>query len=105
MTTVGITGFEGFLGWHLRAYVHALPEFTVLGAGRSTFQDRQKLEEFVRRSDAIIHLAGLNRGEEKDIERTNLTLTKQLIQACEGSNSKPHVVFSNSIQFVRDTAY
>jgi len=105
MSTVGITGFEGFLGWHLRAYLHALPEFTVLGAGRSTFQDRQRLKEFVRRSDTIIHLAGINRGEEKDIEQTNVTLTEQLIQACEVSNSKPHVVFANSIQCEKDAAY
>lgn len=102
---IGITGIDGFLGWHLRAYLLANKFPSVLGADRKTFNDPKLLQEFVHSVDVIIHLAGMNRGTEVDIERTNITITEKLIYACTATNSHPHVIFANSIQAGRHEAY
>jgi len=105
MMRLGITGGDGFLGWHLRAYLHHRKDITVKVAGRPCFAAKQSLMDFVRGLDAVIHFAGMNRGEESEIERTNLALTHALIEACAAEAVSPHIVFANSTHFDRDTAY
>lgn len=105
MLRLGITGGEGFLGWHIRAHVHADKTVETVSAGRETFSNPAALVRFVQGKDAIVHLAGMNRGDEAEIERTNLGLTKALIDACERAQARPHIVFANSTHFGRDTAY
>lgn len=105
MLRLGITGGEGFLGWHIRAHVHADKTVDAVPAGRQVFANPAMLSEFVRDKHAIVHLAGMNRGEETEIEHTNLALTKSLIDACERTETRPHIVFANSTHFDRDTAY
>lgn len=105
MKHIGITGAEGFLGWHLRAYLHS-QGIAALCATRATFTSSEKLAEFAGQCDAIIHLAGMNRGDDAEIERTNVMLTEQLISACDAVGQRPHILFSNSTHVAtRDTAY
>lgn len=105
MKCIGITGAEGFLGWHLRAYFHS-QGITPLSATRTTFAASEKLAKFVGQCDAIIHLAGMNRGDDVEIERTNVALTEQLIAACVVTGRCQHILFSNSMHVAtRDTAY
>lgn len=105
MMRLGITGGEGFLGWHIRVHVHADKTVEAVPAGRKIFADPSALTEFVQGKDAIVHLAGMNRGDEAEIEHTNLGLTKALIDACERMQARPHIVFANSTHFDHDTAY
>lgn len=105
MVRLGITGGFGFLGWHIRAHVHADKEIEALPAGREVFADPDALTAFVRDKDAIVHLAGLNHGDEAEIETTNIALTRDLIEACEREQVRPHIVFANSTHSDRDTAY
>jgi UDP-2-acetamido-2,6-beta-L-arabino-hexul-4-ose reductase len=105
MRNVGITGASGFLGWHLRAHVHARRDVAVRHAGRMTFANEARLVDFVTGCDTIVHLAGMNRGEEAEIEHVNVSLTERLIAACEKAAVQPHVVFANSTHFDRDSAY
>lgn len=105
MVRLGITGGFGFLGWHIRAHVHADMDIEALPAGREVFADPDALTAFVRDKDAIVHLAGLNRGDEAEIETTNIALTRDLIEACERGQVRPHIVFANSTHSERDTAY
>ena len=105
MVRLGITGGYGFLGWHIRAYVHSDKEMEALPAGREVFADPQALATFVGGKDAIVHLAGMNRGDENEIESTNIALTRNLIEACERGQLRPHIVFANSTHSDRDTAY
>jgi len=105
MTRIGITGFHGLLGCHVRAYLHARPDASVLGADRETFADAGKLEGFVASCDAIVHCAGMNRGDDKEVASTNVALTQALISACERKNAKPHIVFPSSTHVDRATPY
>lgn len=105
MLRLGITGGLGFLGWHIRAHVHADGNIVADPAGRDAFEDPSSLAAFVRGKDAIVHLAGMNRGDEAEVERTNISLTQMLIDACEREHARPQILFANSTHFDRDTAY
>ncbi len=59
----------------------------------------------MRGCDAVIHLAGMNRGDERDIYRTNLRLTDELIEACRRNGSRPHVLLADSTHRDRESAY
>lgn len=104
-TRIGVTGAKGLIGWHLRSYLHGQPEIEAVPADRSAFASDEALGEFVSRCDAVVHLAGMNRGDDGEIERTNVDLVARLIRALEKSNSAAHVVFASSAHIDRDTAY
>ena len=105
MTTVAITGSSGFLGWHLRAHCHARPEMKIIEIDRHAFGDASRFQEIIRQADVVVHLAGLNRGEDQEIERVNVNLTRQLIATCQQTNAHPQVVLANSTHRDRETAY
>lgn len=102
---IGVTGANGFLGWHLRAFLHAQPEHTVVPFERDAFADRTRLRDQVAGCDAIVHLAGMNRGDETEILRVNTALAGDLVAACDAAGVRPHVVFANSTHAARDSAY
>ena len=105
MIRIGITGIEGLIGWHLHAFLHGRPDVEVVKADRATFASREALYNFVISSDAIVHLAGMNRGDQKVLAETNITLVNDLIEACERTDCKPHIIFSSSTHIFRDTPY
>ncbi len=105
MLTIGITGHCGFLGWHLRCRLNAEKDVRIAGLGRSGFSDPSVLRDFAATSNPIVHLAGMNRGSDADIEKVNLDLTRRLIDACTSASVAPHVIFANSTHADRDTAY
>ena len=107
MIKVGITGQSGFVGTHLYNTLGLYPEkFERTPFEDAYFSDTQMLEEFVRRCDAIVHLAAMNRHNDPQvIYSTNLGLVKQLISACEKTGSTPHILFSSSTQEERDNLY
>ena len=105
MTTFVVTGAGGFLGWHLRVYFHARPEFKIVGVDRSVYGDPKRFTEILRSADAVVHLAGMNRGNEQEIERVNVDLTTRLIGACRQADLRPQIVLANSTHCERDTAY
>ena len=104
---VGITGQAGFVGTHLYNTLGLTPDkFQRIPFEDSYFQEEEKLKEFVTQCDAIVHLAALNRHNDPDvIYKTNIELVRQLIVACEETNSKPHILFSSSTQEERDNPY
>ena len=102
---VGITGINGLLGWHLRCYLKMFPSVTTRGADRKTFQDTAALTSFVDSCDTIVHFAGMNRGEERLIEKTNVSLMEALLNTCKKHERRPHIVFASSTHIDRDTAY
>ncbi len=105
MTRIGITGAHGFLGWHLRAFLRAFPAIEVTAAGRDVMDDAQKLREFAGSVEAIVHLAGANRGDEKTVRQTNIDLAARLATACSAAGAHPHIVFANSTHSARASAY
>jgi UDP-2-acetamido-2,6-beta-L-arabino-hexul-4-ose reductase len=105
MSTIGITGASGLLGWHTRCRLLATSDTRVLAPGREIFDDDDALERFVGSCDAVIHFAGLNRGEDHEIRQVNLRLADSLVSACRRGAWRPHLIFANSTHHTRDTAY
>jgi UDP-2-acetamido-2,6-beta-L-arabino-hexul-4-ose reductase len=98
---IGITGSEGLLGWHLKSFLHG-EGVQVKSINR---QDYTQLGELVADLDVIVHLAGMNRGEDKEVYQTNIALTQALIEACQKNKTTPHILFSSSTHIDRDTLY
>ncbi len=107
MIKIGITGQAGFVGTHLYNTLGLGPDkFMRIPFEDAYFSDEGKLKEFVQNCDVIVHLAAMNRHNDPDVlYNTNLGLVKQLIEACETTNSAPHILFSSSTQEERDNLY
>lgn len=107
MLKIGITGQPGFVGTHLFNTLGLQPDrFERVPFEDAFFSDESKLKEFVQSCDAIVHLAAMNRHNDPEVlYQTNIGLVKQLIVACEETNSTPHILFSSSTQEERDNLY
>ncbi len=107
MIKIGITGQRGFIGTHLYNSLGLYPErFRRIPFEDQYFEDTHTLERFVAQCDVIVHLAAVNRhSDPKVIYETNMRLVKQVIDACESTQSTPHILFSSSTQEERDNPY
>ncbi|MFQ5481658.1 MAG: NAD-dependent epimerase/dehydratase family protein [Nitrospinaceae bacterium] len=105
MIRVGVTGPEGLIGWHLRCFLSGEENIEILLADRKTFADAAALDRWTRQVDAVVHLAGMIRGEDALVKSVNEKLAANLIAAFEQTGRVPHLIFSNSIHWTRDTAY
>ena len=103
---IGITGADGFLGWHLRCLLHGdTTEDTALPCDQASFADDSALDDLVATSDAIVHFAGINRGTNNEVLNGNLAITDRLIAALLKSGKAPHILFASSVQIERDNPY
>lgn len=103
---IGITGAGGLLGFHLRACLHARQGGSEIRlATRETFRDLAALDRFVDGLDAIVHCAGMNRGDEAEVEHVNGQLAESLTAALTRTGSRPTVAYANSTHQSRDTPY
>lgn len=107
MIKIGITGQAGFVGTHLYNTLGLQPDkFERIPFKDEYFQNEKVLQDFVSSCDAIVHLAAMNRHNDPEvIYKTNIGLVKQLIKACEDTQSTPHILFSSSTQEERDNLY
>jgi UDP-2-acetamido-2,6-beta-L-arabino-hexul-4-ose reductase len=105
MRTVGITGSRGLIGWHFSCFLAAQKGITLKRAHREEFENPALLRAFVESCDAIVHCAGMNRGEPATVSEANIRLTQTLVEALESANVRPHVLFTNSTHIDRPTAY
>lgn len=107
MLKIGITGQAGFVGTHLYNTLGLYPEkYLRIPFEDVFFTEKEKLNGFVQSCDVIVHLAAMNRHNDPEvIYRTNIGLVNQLIEACESTNSRPHILFSSSTQEERDNLY
>ena len=100
---VGITGINGFIGWHLCQYL-MLMDIEIIPFDRGYFDNYQKLKEFTERCDVIFHLAAINRHEDEEyLYQTNVDILNKLLENT-GLN-KPKIYFTSSIQEERDNAF
>lgn len=107
MIKVGITGSQGFVGYHLYQTLNLFKEeFSLINFERSFFEDFQNLDSFVASCDVIVHLAALNRHNDPDlIYNTNISLVRILKASLERTSSKAHLIISSSTQEDRDNLY
>lgn len=97
-----VTGAGGFLGWHLRCRLATYTDHDVVAVDRDTFSD---LPTLARAADAIIHVAGINRGTDEEVDAGNARLAETVASAARDASNPPRLIFANSIQAERDNPY
>lgn len=107
MIKVGVTGSNGFIGWHLCQTIRLYPgKFKLIEFKREWFNETKNLDIFVSNCDVLIHLAGLNRHDnENAIFNINVGLAEKLIESFNRTGFKGNVLFSSSIQEDRNNTF
>jgi UDP-2-acetamido-2,6-beta-L-arabino-hexul-4-ose reductase len=100
-----LTGADGFLGRHLRARLLAAGVDSVVCLSRLGFGDDGTLSRDLVGADAVVHLAGVNRGQPDDVERANEALARRLAQALRTSGGTPRLIYANSVHAGDNTPY
>ena len=90
-----LTGASGFLGWHTRVRLRATTDHETIPVTRSTWSD---LDRLVADADAVLHIAGVNRGPDGEVRDGNIRLAHDVAAAVLSSGARPRVVFANSVQ-------
>ena len=102
---VVVTGSDGLLGWHTRVFLSTHEHVEVIPCNRQTFNDDKALSECLNGADAVIHLAGMNRGDEAEVAAANVAIARRLADSCRSNSATPHVVYSSSTHIDGDSQY
>ncbi len=104
---IGITGANGFIGWHMRCYLATrkdVQEFRV--ADRKVFSELSKLNQFVEGLDVIVHLAGVNRASPDELVQGNIEPANKLVMALKETGNTSFLAYTSSTQtLMSDTPY
>jgi UDP-2-acetamido-2,6-beta-L-arabino-hexul-4-ose reductase len=104
MTTILITGANGFIGRNLAAHLKPRDDMRLhlydIGNSETEFRD------WVSEADVICHLAGVNRPQNvQDYESGNVGTIEHLCGILRTLGRNPHIIFSSSIQAELDNPY
>ena len=102
---VGVTGPNGFVAQQLIARLCRDNHLEPILWPRSAWDSPTELAQLAGQCDVIVHLAGMNRGQDQEIYETNVRLAQQLTQACLSARVTPHVVFASTTQREADNVY
>ncbi len=94
---VGITGANGFIGYHTYTYLKYTTNLEPIKLERDFINDVR-----LKDCDWVIHLAGMNRGDENEIYETNIQLTSDLEKNIEPDTK---ILFASSTQIGNDSLY
>jgi UDP-2-acetamido-2,6-beta-L-arabino-hexul-4-ose reductase len=98
---VGITGANGFIGWHLQCYLKSRNDIDeVRLAVRKTFASEAELKRFVEGIDFIVHLAGVNRAGPAELVRGNAEPAEQLVKVLSETGNTPFLAYTSSTQAI-----
>jgi UDP-2-acetamido-2,6-beta-L-arabino-hexul-4-ose reductase len=110
-----VTGAGGLLGWHASVRIHAQncaalfsdkPQpYELVRLSHADFDDTAKLDAAVTNAHAVLHFAGVNRGDDTVVEASNPDIATRLIDACQRAGNDPHIVYANSTHAKTDTPY
>jgi UDP-2-acetamido-2,6-beta-L-arabino-hexul-4-ose reductase len=103
---IAVTGAAGFLGQHVRVALRAGGEHEAVPIDRAIFEDPERLDAALWGADAVVHLAGVNRGQPEVVEQANGALADRLAQTLSQLPDPPKgIVYANSAQAGNDTPY
>ena len=94
---IGITGGYGFIGYHTYYNLKFTTDWDVVRLDKDFYND-----ERIKDCDWIIHLAGVNRGDEDELYKQNIDLTQLLLDSVK---SNCNIVFSSSTHAETNTTY
>ena len=104
---IGITGQNGFIGYHLTQtikYKHS--DYILVPFQKSFFEKENLLKEFVSLCDVIIHLAGVNRANTyQEVYDGNMEITNSLKKALVDARYQGQLLFASSSQEKGDSIY
>ncbi len=96
---IGITGHQGFLGSHLKEGLEKKGyPLRLFDREKRDLLDYDSLKGFVEGCSSIVHLAGVNRGEEIDFLRVNAEGSFNLARAIRDFNPQCRMIFASSAQ-------
>lgn len=97
---VGITGKNGFIGYHLSHIIkYKFENYDIVPFQRSFFEDSELLNSFVSSCDVIIHLAGVNRADSsEEVYSSNIQINTALNYALLNTKFKGQLIFASSSQ-------
>lgn len=105
MTKIAMTGAGGFLGLHVRAAAQELGA-EVIGIPVGDAFDLDQATQAVNGADRVMHLAGVNRGTDAEVQEGNRLFAEQVASAVENASQPPAtIVYANSIQANEDNVY
>jgi UDP-2-acetamido-2,6-beta-L-arabino-hexul-4-ose reductase len=102
---IGVTGADGFIGRHLLAKLNVDSSLVPIPVPREALANEGQLREIVGGCHAIVHLAAMNRGDDRQLFETNVGLTRKLCHAVAEAKQPVHVIFASSTQRESDSAY
>lgn len=106
MKRVGITGETGFIGRHLRELIDCSEQWERVPFEKEFFSEPSALAGFLKKCDAVVHLAGLSRHADGGfLYRTNLELTRALAEAAKTLNSPPVIFFGSTTHIAKTMPY
>jgi UDP-2-acetamido-2,6-beta-L-arabino-hexul-4-ose reductase len=99
-----ITGYEGFIAKNLRHYLKPFQDFKIIPFRRG--DTSEDLAAKIKRADAIVHLAGVNRSpSEHEFETGNAGFTKAICDEIIKSGKSTPILYASSIQAVNSSPY
>ena len=99
-----ITGANGFVGKNIQAAFIERKDVTVATIGRQS--TAEELEQAVTQADFIFHLAGVNRPvNPEEFAEGNNGFTQTLCALVKNTGRKIPIIYTSSIQAVRDNPY
>lgn len=102
----GITGQSGFIGTHLFNYLILRDDVERINFDKANFDNENKLTNFVSNCDAIVHLAGMSRGDDQQlVYDSNMLLVKKLLKAADSAGNKPHILFASTSHESKNSLY
>jgi UDP-2-acetamido-2,6-beta-L-arabino-hexul-4-ose reductase len=110
-----VTGAAGLVGWHCAARLHAAncaaryrgetEPYELALLTHEGFADDKMRDAAIHGAAAVLHFAGINRGEPDDVEAGNPAIAEALADSLLRTRTKAHIVYANSTHAAFDSPY